>query len=65
MMQRWNAKYPNDKAMIFTDMWFSDTFNIYMEKLGIVGMSINVDTKYRKDVRDNLVLDGDWFALDG
>jgi len=33
---------------------FSDEWRIYVDKLGIVGISINVDSTYRKDARDNL-----------
>lgn len=66
MKQRWDTKYPDDKASIFTISMFSDDFNTYLDKLGIIWVSINVDSAYWKDVRDNLILDSDWpFGLNG
>lgn len=58
--KRWNTKFPTNKALLFTTTLLSDEFNAYMDKLGIVWVSINVDYPYWKDVRDNLILNGFW-----
>ena len=61
--KRWNVKYPdpNDQFMTFTLELFSDEFYAVIEKLGILNISINVDSKYRKDARDNLKIDGEQY----
>ena len=48
--------------MLFTLDIFTPEFDLILEKLGIVGISISVDSKYWQDVRDNLVLDSDGFV---
>lgn len=65
VMKRWNTKFPNDKALLFTIALFSEEFNEVISKLWTVGISLNVDSKYWADVRDNLVLDWYEFVLSG
>ena len=62
--KRWNVKYPdpNDQFMTFTLELFSDEFYAVIKKLGILNISINVDSKYRKDARDNLKIDGEQYG---
>jgi len=48
--------------MTFTLELFSDEFYAVIEKLGILNISINVDSKYRKDARDNLKIDGEQYG---
>ena len=59
--KRWNNKYPNNKALMFTCDIFSEEFEVYINKLGIAGVSINVDAKYWTDVKADQVLDWDAF----
>ena len=51
--------------MTFTLNLFTDEFYIVMEKLGILGVSISVDSQYWKDARDNLRLDLDHYGRGG
>jgi len=45
--------------MFFLVDLFSEDFHTVMDKLGILNVSINVDSAYWKDVRDNLTVDKD------
>lgn len=58
-----NEKNPNDKLFYFIEDIFSESVDIVLEKLWIIWISIRVDSKYRKDVRDNLKLDWMDFLL--
>ena len=55
--KRWNAKNPDDQFMTFGLNLFTDEFYAVIEKLGTLNVSINVDSEYRKDARDNLKID--------
>ena len=59
--KRWNVKHPDDQFMTFGLNLFTDEFYAVIEKLGILNISINVDSKYRKDARDNLKIDGEQY----
>lgn len=52
-----NEKNPQDKLFYFVEDIFSEAVDIVLEKLWIIGISIRVDSKYRKDARDNLKID--------
>ena len=52
-----NEMNPNNKLFYFVEDIFSEAVDIVLEKLWIIGISIRVDSKYRKDARDNLKID--------
>jgi len=57
----WNNKYPDNQFMTFVINLFTDEFYTVIEKLGILNISINVDSAYWKDARDNLIIDKDQY----
>lgn len=63
--KRWNAKNPTNQYMLFTIDLFSDEYKLVIEKLWIMGISINVDSEYWKDARDNLVINKDKYWKSG
>lgn len=50
----WNNKFPNNKMMYFLEDIFSESSEIVFSKLGIVWVSLRVDSKYWQDVRRDL-----------
>lgn len=58
--KRWNKRHPENQMTTFVVKLFSEERNLVMEKLWTAIISINVDSAYRKDVRDNLQLDQSW-----
>lgn len=55
--KRWNNRFPDNKMMYFLENIFSDATTMVLDKLGIIWVSIRVDSAYWKDVRQDLRLD--------